>query len=341
MLKQLPGKQHVSLMAGLLMLAVTLPAAQPPAQIQITGADLFAAQLPKVPALIPVHRVPGGAPMNPAVNPQDIPVVPPPGFYPADVSNPFGGSTLDNFVTHNIFVNPLNPAPGIYAQSPTGPTLSDSDKFLTSLYGSSFIHLMDQYTGDPASVRTVGQGGVITFNTYRTTYYDQELAILVHAAARTFGGGKGQLLNLFFRQGTDICSTFGGSLTNIACYSPDNFSTFVFCAFHDTIDFADLGTVVYSIEPYENTPGCRVPQGSPNGRAIDSMANVLSHEVFEAISDPLLDSWFNNFSGGEIVDLCAGRVANTNLNGSVYQIQAEYSNQYHACAFTSFSAPPN
>jgi hypothetical protein len=228
-------------------------------------------------------------------------------------------------------------SPGVYAQSPGGPTLSDVDTFTTNLLASSMIHIEDQYT-DPASVRMLGADGVMTFNSAHHVYNDQDLQMLIHAAGRVLGTAPGNAIHLFFPQGTDICSTFGGTLVQEACYSPDYPSMFAFCAYHDSLQFADIGRVVYSIQPYVNVAGCRVPaSGAPNGQAVDSMANVLLHETFEMISDPdpgSTPAWYNHITGEEIGDICAFvLLVDTPLNGHAYRVQSIYSNKYHACTW--------
>lgn len=324
--------------------AGTASAVTAPAQIQITAADLFAAgQFPFGP-IVPITKAFGGAEVRTASSPTDfsVPSVPSPGFYPADLANPTNLPTLGDLTVHNVIINPLIPVAGTFAQSPTGPTLADADTFLNNLFASQFMQVADQYTG-AGHVRTVGQAGVITFNSFKTTYNDPELVMFVHAAARTFGNSTPTMVNMFFKQGTDVCSTFGGTILDQACYSPDVPSTFAFCGYHSYIDFTDLGRVFFSVEPYDNVSGCRVPQGSPQGRAIDSMASVLSHETFEAITDPGLNAWFirrGAFGGNEIGDICAFLFAGVNLNGTPYGIQAEYSNTFHACTF-ALSPPVN
>ena len=81
-------------------------------------------------------------------------------------------------------------------------------------------------------------------------------------------------------------------------------------------------------------------QPSPNSPEVDSQANVLSHELIEAITDPDGDAWWNAYDlalfGAEIGDGCAQAsysYANTNIGGHAYEIQPEYSNAAHACAF--------
>jgi hypothetical protein len=126
------------------------------------------------------------------------------------------------------------------------------------------------------------------------------------------------------------------------CYSPDAPASFAFCAVHGYVNFGDLGHVLFTVEPYQNVPGCIVAQPSPNGPVVDSMASVLSHEVFETITDPDLNAWWNRTSldlfGAEIGDVCQNSTFNygsVEINGKSYEVQPEYVNSLHGCAFST------
>jgi hypothetical protein len=108
--------------------------------------------------------------------------------------------------------------------------------------------------------------------------------------------------------------------------------------------FSDLGHVLYTVEPYQDVPGCQVATPTPNGDLVDSTASVLSHETIATITDPDLDAWWSDVSlieqGAEIGDICEP-VPNSSLrfldpefqvNGKNYKIQLEYSNHFHGCA---------
>lgn len=130
------------------------------------------------------------------------------------------------------------------------------------------------------------------------------------------------------------------------CYSPDVSSSFFFCAYHGYATDPVGGNFLYSAEPYQNVFGCSVQPGTPNGQVADSTNNVLSHETFETITDPLITAWYNTADNGlygeEIGDECsflfftATNVYfgpnSVRLNGKSYAIQPEYSNVQHACS---------
>ncbi len=157
-----------------------------------------------------------------------------------------------------------------------------------------------------------------------------DLFNVIHAAAKTGGTGYGHEYNVFLKKGLDTCMDFG------PCYSPDNPSAFVFCAYHGSITYSDIGHVIYSIMPYQDVAGCGDfgLSGLPNASPIDSTATTLSHEWSESISDPDPNSgWFNSVFGAEIGDLCNTFRATETLNGHKYVIQPEYSNSVHGCFF--------
>jgi len=145
--------------------------------------------------------------------------------------------------------------------------------------------------------------------------------------------------------GSDIDVCFTAAETQ--CYSPDNPSTFFYCGYHGSVDFQDIGHVLYSVEPYDNVLGCSVYPNSPNGQLVDSQDNVLSHESFETITDPDGTAWIN-FSqvimlGAEIGDECEfvtflgpNQTPYFNppafkIDGHKYAVQSEYSNDVHGC----------
>jgi hypothetical protein len=256
---------------------------------------------------------------------RSIPSFAGPGFYPADLSDPFHGKVLTSVRSHNIYVNCAASCWG-------NPSI-----FLANLALSYFIHITDEYVGATAGYRyTVGAASSINPNPpLHATLQQSDILGLVHAAARTHGSDYGHVYHLFLPRGTDVC------LSAKVCYSPNNSSTFVFCAYHGSADYADIGHVLFTVEPYQNVPGCSVAQPSPNGALVDSTASTLSHELIETITDPDGDAWLAQNSlldyNYEIGDLCEtpfGNYAAFKLYTKSYAIQPEYSNKYHACATT-------
>jgi hypothetical protein len=262
-----------------------------------------------------------------------VPSLPSPGFYPADLTY-FGGPVLKHVVSHDVFIDCTKSCWG------------DPGTFIKNLGASNFIHITDQYVGTTANNRyTLGNAASVQFPIVTGVIGQNDLLVILHAVASNLKEtGYGHEYHLYLPKGVDTCF----DLTNI-CYSPDNPSTFFFCAYHGSVDFSDIGHVLVSVEPYQNVNGCSVdPSLSPNGLLVDSTANVLSHELIESITDPDPQNypftgagWVAVSSliefGAEIGDVCENAFFNyvpTSLNGHKYEIQPEYSNKYHGCANT-------
>ncbi len=256
-----------------------------------------------------------------------------PGFFPADVSNP---SSMPSVVTTSHHPMYVDNVPAHWG---------NVGGFLTDLGKSDFIHLLDQYVGSSADNRyTLGTSFLAGYPiSANHTLAIGDILALVHAGAAIKGNGFGHIYHVFLPAGVDMC------LSPTACYSPDNPNTFYFCAFHGSVTFGDaVGHVLFSVEPYQNVSGCSVPPtGTANNQLVDSTDTVLSHEVFEALSDPDGNAWwvqaFTFAYGEEIGDLCTRsgafngsyywKYGNVRLNGHPYTIQPEYSNEVHGCVY--------
>jgi hypothetical protein len=256
--------------------------------------------------------------------------------FPGDVTNQ-GGAVVTSAQSHPLYV--LNPA--VHC---TGPACwGNPEQFLQDLSGDDFIRIADQYTGRNSNNQfTVGTRATINVVLPPRPLTDQDMLAIVHAVASvTRQTGYGHIYHVFLPPGTDEC--FDNTLTT--CYSPDNPKTFFFCAYHSSADFMDIGHVLYTVEPFQNVPGCNVAPGSPNGQLTDSTDSVLSHELFETITDPDGDGWWNTESnelfGDEIADECSFIIFTPvgaffdppafKVGKNQYAVQAEYNNSAHAC----------
>ena len=258
----------------------------------------------------------------------------PKGRYPADLEF-HGGPTLPSVVHHAVFVNPT-------ASCPPNGCWGDPIGFLKDLNKSDFIHVTDQYVGTHADKRyPVGTNFFINYPVGPKPLTDLDIEIIAFSAAQVAGFGYGHIYHVFLVPGQDLCF----DSTDTVCYSPDNPSTFFFCAYHSSFD-TSKGHVLYSAEPFQDVLGCSVRPGTPNGQKADSTNDTLSHESIEAITDPDGDAYWNSTNlslfGQEIGDECIFLFFQGNnvfsdptplrLNGKPYALQPEYSNRGHICA---------
>ncbi len=91
-----------------------------------------------------------------------------------------------------------------------------------------------------------------------------------------------------------------------------------FCGYHDAIG----GTIYYAVMPY---PGC---SGCVGGLSVlDALTSTSSHELCEAVTDPVPGQGWYDDANGEIGDICAWQ---TKKMGP-WTVQLEWSNQKGAC----------
>lgn len=95
-------------------------------------------------------------------------------------------------------------------------------------------------------------------------------------------------------------------------------SCLTFCGYHNDIG----GSIFYAVMPY---PGCN---GCAGGLApFDALTSTSSHELCEAITDPIPGQGWYDDANGEIGDICAWKTRQ--LDG--YTVQLEWSNAQNAC----------
>jgi hypothetical protein len=114
-----------------------------------------------------------------------------------------------------------------------------------------------------------------------------------------------------------------------------------FCAYHSSIVAGLPAPIIYGNEPFADTSVCQLP-GAPspnNDAAADDAATIASHELTEAITDPLGTAWWEPTQGFEIGDMCAYNYgsltwhsgdANEMWNGHFYLLQQEFDNHIGA-----------
>ena|SRR5579862_5792417 len=91
-----------------------------------------------------------------------------------------------------------------------------------------------------------------------------------------------------------------------------------FCGYHDAVD----GKLFYAVMPYPGCAGC--VGGLP---VLGALTTTSSHELCEAITDPVPGQGWYDQVHGEIGDICAWQ---TKPLGS-FTVQLEWSNRHGAC----------
>ncbi len=257
-----------------------------------------------------------------SINP--LVTIPSPSWGPIDLYNSGGGS-LTTTTQWPVYL-------GCPASNQT--CWGNPQQFITDLNASKFIHVVDQYVGSTKPKR-YPLAGTYIYNTSSvgTFLSESDTFAWLHAAVGSAGGanGPGNIYHLFINQGIDVCA----DPYNSQCYAPDSAYNFTFCGYHSYVTFNDYGTVYFTVEPYQAVDHCF----GPTADVTSATANVLSHEIFEAITDPNLNTWYgygypiDNY-GEEIGDQCVWLhlyPQKLNFLHQAYVTQNEYSNKYHSC----------
>jgi hypothetical protein len=173
--------------------------------------------------------------------------------------------------------------------------------------------LMDQLGEYSVPGKTIGHGSrigttVLTSPAPGTAVQDSAIQQLLQreiSAGTLPANNANTLYFLFLPKGAKV---FQGN--SASCQS--------FCGYHDT--FAN--NIYYAVMPYPGCAGCL--GGLP---PLDALTSTTSHELSEAITDPVPGQGWYDDNNGEIGDICAWK---TRMLGN-YTVQLEWSNKAGSC----------
>lgn len=173
--------------------------------------------------------------------------------------------------------------------------------------------LMDQMAEYSIAGKTIGHGirtGSFTMTSSEpgTKVQDSAIQKMLHSeiAAGTLPAQNGNSLYfIFLPPGTQVEQGGSASCTD-------------FCGYHD----ATADNIFYATMPYPNCAGC---EGGLS--ALEALTSTSSHELCEAITDPVPGQGWYDDANGEVGDICAWKTKK--LNG--YTVQLEWSNEAEAC----------
>ncbi len=94
-----------------------------------------------------------------------------------------------------------------------------------------------------------------------------------------------------------------------------------FCGYHDSFSIGGK-PIYYAVLPFPDCSGCTAGMS-----ALDALTVVTSHEVCEAITDPVPGTGWYDDKNGEIGDICAWKVR----RDGGYMVQLEWSNAHNSC----------
>ena len=190
------------------------------------------------------------------------------------------------------------------------PMLTQVNDFFLYVLNSEVIDQLSEYSvpGKAIGHGSLAATAVITDQKPGASVTDAEIQDLIRSQIR---GGTlpattpNSLYFVYLPPGVDV--DLGGQLS---CSS--------FCGYHDALD----GTVFYAVMPY---PGC---SGCVGGlHVLDALTSTSSHELCEAITDPVPGTGWYDDSNGEIGDICAWQTKKV----CPWTVQLEWSNHNRGC----------
>ncbi len=214
------------------------------------------------------------------------------------------GPLLTNVQVYTIFWG------SAWQQSPASDTVTNINNFFDYILTSP---LMDQLAEYSVQGQTIGHGSRIGTTTITNqdpgaTVDDSAIQQLINSgiANNTLPQANANMLYFVYLP-SGVTVTQGGSSS---CQA--------FCGYHDNIN----GQIFYAVMPYPDCQGCLGSLAT-----FDALTSTSSHELCEAVTDPIPGQGWYDQNNGEIGDICAWK---TKQLGN-YTVQLEWSNQASSC----------
>jgi len=197
-----------------------------------------------------------------------------------------------------------------WQQTPQSDLLTRTNQFFDFILSSELLDQLDEYS---VPGKKIGRGLLTGTHTLLTpappkSVQDSAIQQMLQAqiSAGAFPAASPETLYfLFLPPGTQVVQGGGASCK-------------IFCGYHEAIN----NSVFYAVMPYPGCTGCLGGLGD-----FDALTSTTSHELCEAITDPIPGQGWYDDNNGEIGDICAWQTRT--LGG--YTIQLEWSNKAGKC----------
>jgi hypothetical protein len=198
-----------------------------------------------------------------------------------------------------------------WGQSPGSDLVPQINQFFADILSSALIHQLAEYS---VSAYQIGHGSLagsanITSSDPGSSVDDSAIQSMLQDQIANNSAlpqpGPNTLYFVFLPTGSTV--TQGGSAS---CQA--------FCGYHDNIS----GNIFYAVMPFPDCQGCT---GSMD--TFSALTVTSSHELCEAITDPIPGQGWYDDNNGEIGDICAWQTKTV----GAYTVQQEWSNQAGAC----------
>jgi hypothetical protein len=190
------------------------------------------------------------------------------------------------------------------------PLLTQLNDFFLYILNSPLMDELSEYSvsGTPITHGSIAGTAVITDQQPSGTVTDAQIQNLIQVEisnGRLPLNKPNSLYFIYLPPGVDV--DLGGQQS---CSS--------FCGYHDSIG----GKIYYAVMPY---PGCSGCVGSL--QVLDALTSTSSHELCEAVTDPVPGQGWYDDTNGEIGDICAWKTKKV----GPWTVQLEWSNKQGKC----------
>lgn len=197
-----------------------------------------------------------------------------------------------------------------WLQTPLAAMVQELNGFFDYILTSSLIDQLSEYSVPQYQISHGKRIGTVTLASPDVSKSVDDSAVQKmiqdQISAKQFPASSPNILYFVFLP-SGVTVTQGGSA-----------SCKVFCGYHDSV----ANNIFYAVMPFPGCSGC-----SSNFSTIDALTVTASHELCEAITDPIPgQGWYDN-QNGEIGDICAWK---TKKIGQ-YTVQQEWSNSRSSC----------
>jgi hypothetical protein len=196
--------------------------------------------------------------------------------------------------------------------SPNSEFVNQINQFFKFVVSSALVDQLAEYS---VAGKTIGHGSfagtvTITQPTLPNSVTDAAIQTMLQQEIRNNSAipkpDPNMLYFIYLPPGTAVVQ--GGSRS---CQA--------FCGYHDT--FGD--GVYYAVMPFPNCAGCLGDMTN-----VDALTSTSSHELCEAITDPVPGQGWYDDTHGEVGDICAWQTKKL----GTYTVQMEWSNKSASCS---------
>jgi hypothetical protein len=198
-----------------------------------------------------------------------------------------------------------------WTKDPQKPLVAQVNQFFDSILGSALIDQLTEYNVTGKTIKHGKRTGTRTVTAMQPASSTSDAAIQrflqqqISANAKVPRPGANTLYFLFLPPGVRVVQ--GGAAS---CQA--------FCGYHN----ATSSGIFYAVMPYPGCTGCR-----GDLTVFDALTSTSSHELCEAITDPIPGAGWYDDANGEIGDICAWQTKKV----GAYTVQLEWSNRTVTC----------